>query len=73
MTLAQLVYRISTDPEFASKFRTEPRSASAAAGSTLTDAELSALVQALDAKADQSGSLLELFANPFWFAAPLRS
>ena len=73
MTLAQLVYRISTDPEFASKFRTEPRSASAAAGSTLTDAELSALVQALDAKADQSGSLLELFANPIWFAAPLRS
>ena len=73
VTLAQLVYQISTDPEFASKFRTEPRSASAAAGSTLTDAELSALVQALDAQADQSGSLLELFADPIWFAAPLRS
>jgi hypothetical protein len=73
VTLAQLVYQISTDPEFATKFRAQPRTALAAAGSTLTQDELSALLHVLEAKGDQMGSLIPSPSNPWWFADPFKT
>lgn len=73
VTLAQLVYRISTDPEFATRFRTEPRATLSAVRSTLTEGELVALLHVLDAREGETGSLLESFPNPLWFATQFQN
>ena len=70
MTLAQLIYKITTNPEFASAFRTQPQLQLAAQGAKLTDSELSALLRALDTKEDQGRSLMGgILEFPSWFSA----
>ena len=68
MTLAQLIYKITTNPEFASAFRTHPRLQLAAVEARLTDFELSALLRALEAKEEQGRSLMGPSEFPSWYA-----
>ena len=68
VSLAQLVYKITTNPEFAAAFRTQPRLQLAAVGAKLTDFELSALLRALEAKEEQGRSLMGPSEFPSWYA-----
>ena len=68
VTLAQLVYQLSTNTEFASAFRAEPRLKLAAVGATVGDEELSALLQVLETKEEQGRALMGALDFPLWFS-----
>lgn len=58
MALAQVVYQISTDADFAARMRTDPESALKERGWRLSEEELSFLIAGLTRRALQSGKVL---------------
>jgi hypothetical protein len=68
VTLAQLIYQISTNREFASAFRAEPQRQLAAAGVKLGEAETLALVRVLETEREAGRSLSETPDWPAWFS-----
>jgi hypothetical protein len=68
MTLAQLIHKIVTDPEFASAFRAAPQLKLAAVGVQLEEGEASALLRALEGQQEQGRSLSERDEWPSWWA-----
>jgi hypothetical protein len=69
MTLANVTYRITVDPNFAVQLCAEPKSTLEAAGLELTDGELSALLTVLRQKVSQVHTSAELLLEwPDWFS-----
>jgi hypothetical protein len=68
MTLAQLIYRISTDSAFASAFRAQPRQQLATVGVHLGEDETSALLRVLEERKEQGRALAAPDEWPAWFS-----
>jgi hypothetical protein len=66
VTLAQLIYKISTNPKFASAFSAQPQLQLATVGAKLTEDERAALEQVLKAK-EEGESLADWLNLPIWF------
>lgn len=67
MQLADLIYRISTDSQFARLFRAAPESALSSMNLLIADDDLAAVLKVLDAKIDQSKPLIDLLPSLPWF------
>jgi hypothetical protein len=66
MALAQVVYQISTDADFATRFKREPERALGERGWSLSKEELAFLLSALTRKIEQS-EIISLVVRPAGF------